>query len=285
MKQLFYSNFYIFIILICANDALAETAIPDEPPIQLEKVWVAEGFTEPEGVAVDGEILYISNMVGADASQKDGAGWISKLSLNGELITEKWVDGLHAPKGMAVHQGKLYVSDVDAFHIIDIATAQIQHTYPVDGAQFLNDITVWQDEVYMSDSRTARIFRIDANGYSEWLTDPQLTGVNGLTADGNRLLIAAMESGALLETTDGVALKTLATGMKNGDGIAVLDNGGYLVSSWPGQIWYASTQGEVTKLFDTEAAPMSQNDLTRVGDLIIVPSKVPNIVTAWRVVD
>ncbi|MEO1188467.1 MAG: hypothetical protein AAFW60_05285 [Pseudomonadota bacterium] len=271
---------FLFVLLLATLAADSQTRAPS--PI-LEQVWVKTGFTEPEGVAADDSGLFISNMVGADASLKDGEGWISRVSFDGEMIAEKWVNGLHAPKGMGVLDGKLYVSDVDAFYIIDIATAKIEHTYPIEGAIFLNDIAVWKDEVYLSDSRTARIFKIDESGYTEWLTGPKLTGVNGLTADGDRLLIAAMEQGDLFETYDGIALAPLATGMKNADGVAVLDDGGYLVSSWPGQIWYASAEGKVTNLFDTEDVPMSQNDLTRIGDLIIIPSKVPGIVTAWRV--
>nr|WP_156780945.1 hypothetical protein [Hyphomonas sp. Mor2] len=259
----------------------AETS--SSKPVQLERAWVVTGLTEPEGVAFDAGGLFISNMVGSDASQKDGEGWISRVSLEGELLEEKWIDGMHAPKGMAVLDGKLFVSDVDAFHVVDIETAEIEQTHAIEGAIFLNDITVWKDKVYLSDSRTARIFEIDATGYREWMSDPRLTGVNGLTAIGDRLLIAAMENGDLYETRDGKTLTVLATGMVKNDGIAVLDDGSYLVSSWPGQIWHASAEGEVTLLADTEHQPMSQNDLTRVGDLIIIPSKVPGIVTAWRV--
>ena len=81
--------------------------------------------------------------------------------------------------------------------------AEIENTYPVDGAGFLNDITVWQGGVYMSDSGSARIFQIDVNGYKEWLADERLGGVNGLTPDGDRLLIATMRSGSLFEPRRG----------------------------------------------------------------------------------
>ncbi|MFN3213892.1 MAG: SMP-30/gluconolactonase/LRE family protein [Henriciella sp.] len=255
------------------------TASSDRP--DLEQLWVTSGFSAPEGVAVEGDILYISNVAG-EGGAKDGEGWISRLSLQGEILDEKWISGLNAPKGMAVRDGKLFVSDYDAYHVIDIATAQIENTYPVDGAGFLNDITVWQNGVYLSDSGSARIFQIDVNGYKEWLADDRLGGVNGLTADGERLLIATMDSGSLLETRGARDLTELATGMENADGIAVLDTGGYLVSSWPGQIWHVTPEGETVELHNTEEIPTYQNDLTRVGDMIIVPNWQPGTVTAWR---
>lgn len=258
----------------------ADASTPNELP-NLEQVWVATGFSAPEGVAADGDVLYISNVAG-EGNAKDGEGWISRVSLQGDVLEEKWVQGLNAPKGMAIRDGKLFVSDFDAYHVIDLVTAQIENTYPVEGAGFLNDITVWQNGVYLSDSGSARIFQIDVNGYKEWLADDRLGGVNGLTADGDRLLIATMSSGSLFETHGARDLAELASGMENADGIAVLDDGGYLVSSWPGQIWHVAADGQTAEIHNTEDNPTYQNDLTRVGDMIIVPNWQPGTVTAWR---
>ncbi len=250
----------------------------------LQQVWVTAGLSAPEGVAADADILYISNVVG-EGNAKDGEGWISRLAMDGTVLEEKWIEGLNAPKGMAIRDGKLFVSDFDQYHVIDIATAQIENSYPVEGAGFLNDLTVWQGGVYMSDSGSARIFQVDVNGYKEWLADDRLAGVNGLTPDGDRLLIATMGSGSLLETKGARDLNQIATGMENADGIAVLDDGSYLVSSWPGQIWHVSPSGQTTEIHDMREYEVYQNDLTRVGDLIIVPNWEPGSVTAWRVVD
>jgi len=259
-----------------------ETAAPVLPT--LEQVWVSSGFSAPEGVATLDGVLYISNVAG-EGDAEDGEGWISRLSMDGEVLDEKWVEGLNAPKGLAIRDGKLFVSDYNAYHVIDIASAEIENTYPVEGAGFLNDITVWQGGVYMSDSGSARIFQIDVNGYKEWLADDRLGGVNGLTPDGDRLLIATMSSGSLFETMGARDLTEIASGMINADGIAVLDDGSYLVSSWPGQIWHVSTDGETTELHNTVDVPVFQNDLTRIGDMIIVPNWQPGSVTAWRLTD
>ncbi|MEM9571724.1 MAG: hypothetical protein AAF996_09665 [Pseudomonadota bacterium] len=250
----------------------------------LTPVWVAAGLSAPEGVAVDGDTLFISNVAG-EGGDKDGEGWVSRLALDGTILEEKWVDGLNAPKGMAVRDGKLFVSDYDQYHVIDIASATIENSYPVEGAGFLNDITTWQGGVYMSDSGSARIFQVDVNGYKEWLADDRLSGVNGLTPDGDRLLIATMDSGSLLETRGAGDIAEIATGMENADGIALLDDGSYLVSSWPGQIWHVTNNGETTEIHNTVDIPVYQNDLTRIGDLIIVPNWQPGTVTAWRIED
>ena len=268
------------VIETVAANAGVETEATRRP--NLEQVWVTAGLSAPEGVATDGETLFISNVAG-EGNAKDGEGWISRLALDGTVLKEKWIEGLNAPKGMALRDGKLFVSDYDTYHVIDVATATIDNTYPVEGAGFLNDVTVWQNDVFMSDSGSARIFQIDENGYKEWLADDRLSGVNGLTPDGDRLLIATMSSGSLFETMGARDLTEIATGMDNADGIAVLDDGSYLVSSWPGQIWHVSTEGETSELHNTVDDPIYQNDLTRVGDLIIVPNWQPGSVTAWRI--
>ena len=136
-----------------ASTETPEATASNERP-DLEQIWVTGGFSAPEGVATDGDSLYISNVAG-EAADKDGEGWISRVSLQGELLEEKWVSGLNAPKGMAIRDGKLFVSDYDAYHVIDIATAQIDNTYPVDGAGFLNDITIWQNGEMVEIYRTS----------------------------------------------------------------------------------------------------------------------------------
>ena len=261
-----------------------ETAVESEAPTLpvLEQIWVAVGLSAPEGVASDGETLFISNVAG-EGDAKDGEGWITRLAMDGTVLEEKWVEGLNAPKGLALRDGKLFVSDYDAYHVIDVASGTIDNTYPVEGAGFLNDVAVWRNDVFMSDSGSARIFLIVENGYKEWLSDERLSGVNGLTPDGDRLLIATMSSGSLFETMGARDLTEITTGMDNADGIAVLDDGSYLVSSWPGQIWHVSTEGETTELHNTVDVPIYQNDLTRIGDTIIVPNWHPGTVTAWRI--
>ncbi len=273
--------------LICLPLIIAScSAVPTETPTspRLDTVWTVEGFSNPEGVAAEGDTLFISNVAG-EAGDKDGVGWVSRVSITGDLLDAKWIEGLNAPKGLAVRGDKLFVSDIDAYHVIDIPSAKIENTYAVEGAGFLNDLTVWQGGIYMSDSGTARIFQVDENGYKEWLADDRLGGVNGLTPDGDRLLIATMGSGRLFETIGDGEITEIATGMENADGIAVLDDGSYLVSSWPGQIWHVSTAGETTELINTIDDTILQNDLTRVGDLIIVPNWQPGTVTAWSVQD
>ena len=249
----------------------------------LEKLWVRDGFSAPEGVAAaPGGGYFISNIAGTGAV-KDGEGWVSRISGAGDILEERFVEGMNAPKGMAVHDGVLYVADIDMVRRFKLPDGGTLSAIPIDGAQFLNDATVWNGAVYVSDSRMKRIHRIDGDNASVWLESDALGGVNGLLGDGERLLITTMSEGALIEAGADGTLTKLADGMIDGDGVGLPASGDYLVSAWRGDIFFVSEDGVVAKLIDTREEGVSQNDLSVFGDMVIVPNLRPGTVTAWRV--
>ncbi|MEY3186844.1 MAG: hypothetical protein RL675_668, partial [Bacteroidota bacterium] len=62
--------------------------------------------------------IYVSNIEGKGAWDKDGRGSISIITASGKILSPYWVTGLHAPKGMAMFQDFLIVADVDSVVII-----------------------------------------------------------------------------------------------------------------------------------------------------------------------
>lgn len=252
---------------------------------RLEPFWIAQGFSEPEGVALSPDGAYFISNVGGDETAKDGAGWISKIAPDGAIVEAHFIDGLNAPKGMAVHDGFLYVADIDEVRIFDASSGEAGAVVPIPKAVFLNDATVWQNEVFVSDSGTGRVWRLSADGPVVWREGDDLKGVNGLLGDGVRMLISAMTSGALIEATADGGWRVIADDMVDADGIGLVPadlGGGYLVSAWPGEIYYVSGDGEITSLRNTRDAGVLQNDLTTFGDIVIVPNWEPGTVTAWR---
>ena len=251
----------------------------------LEQVWRADGLCSPEGVAAapDGA-LFISNVCG-EGDARDGDGFIARLSTSGEILDLKFIEGLDAPKGMAVHDGHLYVADIDIVRIFDANTGEALDGAPIEGARFLNDATVWQNDIFVSDSGTGRIWRFTGTSIDLWREGEDLRGVNGLLDAGDKMFVSTMTSGSLFEATASGGWRTIATGMKDADGIGVIagKRGGFLVSSWPGKIHHVSPKGAVTTMVDTTADKILQNDLTIIDGLVIVPNWEPGTVTAWRV--
>src|ERR1700754_3476259 len=81
---------------------------------QLTEAWRATGFMTPESVSYDAGTgaAYVSNINSPDMSG-NGQGYITKLGLDGKVIEEKFAEGLNAPKGTFVADGKLWVAGVE----------------------------------------------------------------------------------------------------------------------------------------------------------------------------
>ncbi|MEO1101004.1 MAG: hypothetical protein AAFW65_04070 [Pseudomonadota bacterium] len=264
---------------------LAGCASLTSGPPTLEEAWVTDGFAAPESVALseDGSFLYVSNVSG-EGAEKDGDGFISKITLDGELIERRWAEGLNGPKGLALSEdGLLWISDIDQLVAVDATTGALQQSHEIAEAVFLNYAAVLPDgTVLVADSGGAKIYGFDGKTVSIWLEDDTLQSINGLLPRGDDLLVTTMDG--LLLTVD-IATKAptvLASDLGQGDGVAVT-RGGFLVSHWPGRIMHVSNDGEATVLLDTEAEGTFQNDLILLGNTVIVPNWQPGTVTAWTI--
>ena len=130
---------------------------------ELVEVWRTDTLLlVPESVIYDKEndVIYVSNM-NYEPRKKDGNGFISKLSTDGEILDLKWVGDMSSPKGLAIYEGRLYVSDVDEVIIIDIATGEIIERVHIEGSKMINDISINEEgDIYVSDSDDNCIFLI-----------------------------------------------------------------------------------------------------------------------------
>ena len=164
---------------------------------QAGELWRASGFEQPESALVDAahNRIVVSNIVG-NPGEADGNGYLSLLSMDGKVIARHWVDGMDAPKGMAISGGKLYAADITKVRVVDLASGKLVATIAVPGAVFLNDMT--QDsagKVYVSDMLADTIYRIDGDKPELFVKDVLLASPNGVFADGDRLIVASWGKG------------------------------------------------------------------------------------------
>jgi hypothetical protein len=272
-------------IVLWATSCQPKKEILVTNPPTLELTWETDTLmTTSESVIYDesNNVLYVSNINGAPDG-KDGNGFISKISLDGTLVIQKWIEGMDAPKGMGLYGGKLYVTDIDRLHEIDIATGKIAMTYPVEGASFLNDITVdAKGNVYISDMDTHEILLFANGTVSKWLTGQ--TAPNGLLAEENTLWMALWNDKTLNQINIATQVVTLKSdSIENPDGIEAVGDGGYLVSSWNGMVTYVNAEGKNTVLLDTRADSVSAADIEYIAskNLLLVPTFFKNTVRAY----
>jgi sugar lactone lactonase YvrE len=242
-----------------------KAAAAPEAPLRVAGV----GFATPESALHDtqADVYLVSNINGSPLD-KDGNGFVSRVSPAGELVELKWIDGaaegvtLHAPKGMAVSGDTLYVADIDTLRLFDRATGAPKGEIAVPGATFLNDLApASAGGVYLTDSGlkagadgfepsgSAAVYRVHADGTVETLLkDASLPGPNGVAEDDGRVLVVTFGANELFTIEDG-AKKVLGELPKGGlDGLVRLSDGRWAVSSWEGQAVYV---GPATGPFDT----------------------------------
>jgi outer membrane protein assembly factor BamB len=253
-----------------------------KPQVSLEQVWATDSVLEtPESVFYDqdADVLYVSNIVGKP-SEKDGEGYISKLSLEGEILEQKWVTGLDAPKGMAVLNGNLYVTNVDELVEINIASGEISNRYKVDGAQFLNDPVVADGKVLFTDMQANKIHALENGQLTVW-KDAALDRPNGLAYNNGQLLVA---SNGLKVISQNGKEEVIAEGIDASDGIGVVSDNSYLVSNWNGEVYYVVESLEKVKVLDTKDQKVNSADIEYVkeGNLLLVPTFNDNRVVAYR---
>lgn len=267
----------------------AEPVTPVNPPTDrpwLAAEWNIQNLDAPESVALseDGRHLYISNVNG-EGDAVDGNGYIARVGRDGQLGgPSTWVSGLDAPKGMAVRDGKLYVADITRVVVIDTTSGRILSRHDAPGAGFMNDVAIAPDRtVLIADSARQRIYAFDGATVTPWLEDPLLRSVNGLLPEPGRLVVTTMQGRLLAVDWGTKQVTTLAEGLGNGDGVARLQDGTYLVSEWPGRLFLVRADGSHVVVADTREQERYWNDFLLLDDLLLVPHWKPGELTAYRI--
>ena len=252
---------------------------------QLVKKWESDASLKvPESVLFDGagKVLYVSNIDGKDPWAKDGAGSIGKVGLDGKVIAAEWVKGLDAPKGMGLHQGKLYVADLERVVVIDVAKGAIAQSIAVPGAQGLNDVSVAKDgTVYVTDMKGLKVYALK-NGKPEVYFEGGLKRPNGVLAHGGQLYV--LDSGALLKIGKDKKAVKIVDGMDaSTDGIEHVKGDEFIVSCWAGAVYHVKG-GEKTQLLDTREKKINSADIgyDAKNRMVYVPTFWANTVVAYE---
>lgn len=249
----------------------------------LKQLWQTDTIVAvPESVLFDAgsSLLYVA-LIDGEPWGADGKGGIARMKSDGTGYDSTWITGLNAPKGMGIYKNRLYVADLGNVAVIDIAAKKIETKIAIDSAQGLNDITITnKGVVYVSDSKTAKIWRIVGDTPALYLENMQ--GVNGLKAVGNDLIIASGKTFVKADATK--KLTTITELPEGGDGIEPVGNGDYLVTSWPGYVFYVSRDGTLETILDTHAEKKNTADIgyDPVKKIVYVPTFFAKTVTAYK---
>lgn len=249
----------------------------------LTLLWeTADSLMTNESVLFDDATgtIYVSNIEGQDPLGKDGKGSIGIISKEGKIVNPAWVSGLNAPKGMAISNGKLYVTDIDEFVEIDIATAKVSNKWKVEGAQFLNDVAAHNGTVYFTDMTTGKVHAY-ADGAISTISKGN-ESINGIAVATDGTIYGLDASGLKKWNADGTTT-VLNTNVTGGDGLVILGDGNFIASRWQGEIWFANDSTQ-TLMLDTKAAESNTADIgyNAAEKVVYVPTFFKNKVAAYK---
>lgn len=240
----------------------------------------------PESVCYDAvrNIIYISNITGSP-TDKDGTGFISKVTPEGQIVALEWVTGLNAPKGMGIAGDFLYVSDISRVVRIDILNGKISGEIEIPGSKFLNDIATDRDgTVYVSDMNGNAIYKLSKGKQEVLVESDKLNGPNGLFIEKGNLL-AGLQDRVVIIDLKTREFKDYIRDTGGIDGIVADGKGNYLISDWRGNIHMISTKHQKVKLLDTTPNKVNAADIDYVipKKLLLVPTFSDNRVVAYEV--
>lgn len=275
----------VFSLFILCSFAFQKST---ETKYNLTKIWNTEAkFKIPECVIYDNvrKVCYVSNING-EADAKDGNGFISKLSMDGKIENLEWIKGLDAPKGLGIYNDKLYIADNTKIIIVDVKAGTIIKKLEVEGAKFLNDVTIDDEgKVYVSDFIAKKIYKLDGDKISVFYEDAKLINPNGLLALKKEILMVDMGSGLLYGLDyKNKSARIIADSLKGGDGIEQINTGAYLVSNWAGEINYVNDKGDVTLLLNIKNEKINAADIEYIKEqnLLLIPTFMANNVLAYK---
>lgn len=229
---------------------------------------IINGFATPESVTSDGKRFFVSNQ-GQDFSSRDSDGFISEISADGKLIELKFAPTkgvLHAPKGMTIENGILYVADLERVVGFDISTRKTIFELAIPEATVLNDICRLENGfIGVTDTYSGNIYKVNTRTKSFEIIG-NIPTINGISFNKNTNRIAVCTAGETL----GEGSVYIRTGnedfrqlpnISNGffDGIEWIDDNHLLISDWVifptkgyGKLWIYNLKNQQAAMLLTE---------------------------------
>jgi sugar lactone lactonase YvrE len=291
-----------------APEPVAAPAAANEPkPAEAPKpsaptpiVRYTEGFSTPESVLYDdaADRYLVSNIEGKPW-EADGKGYIAELSPDGKVTNPKFIAAgtkdvkLNAPKGMAIVQGVLYVTDITTVRKFDAKTGAPKGEIPIAGTSFLNDIAAAPDgRIFVSDtgikanfepSGADAVYVIDKGKAKPLAKAKDLGGPNGLLPVANGLLVVSFGSGELYRLDEKGARQDITKLPEGGlDGITLMGDN-LLISSWTAKaVFRGKLGGKFESVIPNVESPADIGYDTK-RSRVIIPRFMSNAVEAYEI--
>ena len=291
----------------CATSDQPQTQVADSTAVATapSKFGEVAGLKTPEGALFDAvrNVWYISSINGVP-NEADNNGYITRVSADFATVDTMFIAGgangvaLDAPKGMALLGDTLWVADITNLRAFDVTTGAPIASVAVEGAQFLNDITVGAlGTLYISDTGIRfgpdgmthpgpdRLFQLTGRTVNEAVRFEGAPGPNGVLFNEatGRVLVVPFATGTIYEWTPGSStVDSIASGPGSYDGAVRLASGRLLVSSWADSTVHELANGALTPLIRGVPSP-AEMGVNERESVIAVPLFEAGRVEFWKV--
>ncbi|MBA2485826.1 MAG: hypothetical protein H0V35_06965 [Nitrospira sp.] len=266
-------------------------------------VWALQisGLESPHSFLADPATnsYFISNING-QTEARDNNGFITKLSDDGRITAFKFIEGgrgdvtLHAPKGMAVVDHVLYVTDLDTLRAFDkttgkpLATVRLPNPASTNSPQSLVDVASdGQGHLYLADQLGNAIYRVDIAATLKlalYVSGSHLAGPSGVAVHPKtgHVIVVSWDSGKIFDITPEGALTELVSNgfftarFQNLSGVD-FDRWGsmYVADATKGKIWRMGPNKKFQVIAEYLPSPTDLG-IDRANHLILVPYQDSN---------
>jgi len=289
MKKLFFTLCFGLSFL-----SIAATVSKGAP----KALWtLSENLKTPESIVYDptSATYFVSNTNG-DGMAKDGNGYISQITLDGKVKKAQWATGLNGPKGLAIKDNSLWVSDIDELVEIELKSGKVLKKLKIDGAKFLNDIATTPEFLFVTDTLANQIYKYDGKKVLPLSTKVNFDSPNGLVIQDGKLYVSSWgevtdfsqkpkEAGRIYSLSlDGSNKTYISKSFGNLDGMRKIKDT-YFATDWvTGQLYSIDSKGKVTLINQGQQGYADlEARLENEKTILVIPLMVENKIIALEI--
>ena len=274
----------ILTILALTTLASAAVAIAGPGGLTAERIAVLKGFKVPECVVVNPKtgVPFVSNIECKEEEYwvDDGKGFISKLTRENTVQKLRFRNSakgtvLNAPKGMAILNGVLWVTDNHRLVGYGLVKRANRIVIDIPDAHKVNDLATDGAILYATDTGAGVVYKIDPKGNIMGIIKAP-EAVNGVTVWKGKIFAVSWDLHDVYEL-DGKGKKEpkafgLADHFTNLDGIEVLHDGTIIVSDFMGDKISTIAPDHKTVRTLIETGTPADIGINRKKNLLYVPN-------------
>lgn len=260
--------------------------LPDPPKVT--ELWSLQdnaAISNPESAWYDEARKCIWVVNTTDGASPDS--FISKLSLDGEVLESNFLGGFVGLRGTYLKDNFLYTNTVNSLLKINLDTKEYEE-FKADAAVMLNDIAVdSKGNVYVTDIQGDTIYTIGEDKLVTWITDKEgLEWPNGILVIGDTMYLSPWglgdetwtvpyQSSVKTINLSSKEISKLGAGAEIGslDGIESYDANNLLVSNWwDGKVYMVNIKsGEAQLILDGGLMSTGDINYNRKAKVLLVP--------------